>query len=124
MLTNVNNLRNADGSQILAVKRALHLSAVPSSVVCRELEQDKVVRFCKSCVLEQNPGSMYVCGCPGTGKSLTMEQVKSLSVEWAEEVRESALAPVQRLLTISLDSHTIFLKPQLLQNNIASPERE
>jgi cell division control protein 6 len=60
------------------VKKALHLSAI---------EQEKVISFCKSSILQQVPGSMYVCGCPGTGKSLTMEQVKLLSVSWAAEVR-------------------------------------
>jgi len=69
------------------VKKALHLSAIPPSVLCRDVEQEKVIGFCKSSILQQVPGSMYVCGCPGTGKSLTMEQVKVLSVSWAAEVR-------------------------------------
>ena len=69
------------------MKKALHLSAVPSSVLCRDIEQEKVISFCKSSIVQQVPGSMYVCGCPGTGKSLAMEQVKLLTVTWAAEVR-------------------------------------
>lgn len=80
-------LHFAEGAHIQAVKKALHLSAIPSSVLCRDVEQEKVIGFCKSSIIQQVPGSMYVCGCPGTGKSLTMEQVKLLSVSWAAEVR-------------------------------------
>jgi cell division control protein 6 len=71
---------------MMALKTALHLSAVPSSILCREMEQEKVIRFCKTAVLEQRPGSMYVCGRPGTGKSLIMEKVKILCTDWTKEV--------------------------------------
>lgn len=86
MPTNKVILCFAESSHILAVKKALHLSAIPSSVLCRDVEQAKVIEFCKSSIVQQVPGSIYVCGCPGTGKSLTMEQVKLLSVSWAAEV--------------------------------------
>lgn len=75
-----------DSSQILAVKAALHLSAVPTTVICREEELKKVFEFCKMCIEKKKVGSMYVCGCPGTGKSLLLEKVKFLSIEWAKEV--------------------------------------
>lgn len=75
-----------DSSQILAVKAALHLSAVPTTVICREEELKRVFEFCKMCIEKKKVGSMYVCGCPGTGKSLLLEKVKFLSIEWAKEV--------------------------------------
>ncbi|XP_057831585.2 cell division control protein 6 homolog B [Cryptomeria japonica] len=81
------NWNPTDSSHILAVKTALHLSEVPKSLICREEEQKKLFDFCKTCIEKEKVGSMYVCGCPGTGKSLLLEKVKSLSVEWAKEAR-------------------------------------
>ncbi|KAJ4830103.1 Cell division control protein 6 B [Turnera subulata] len=74
-----------DVEQISAVKEALHLSTAPSTVVCREDEQKRVFDFCKTCVEQEKAGSLYVCGCPGTGKSLSMEKVKQQLVDWARE---------------------------------------
>ncbi|GFZ13298.1 cell division control, Cdc6 [Actinidia rufa] len=71
--------------QLSAVKEALHVSTAPNTVVCREDEQKRVLEFCKRCVEQEKAGSLYVCGCPGTGKSLSMESVKGSLVEWAEE---------------------------------------
>jgi len=75
-----------DGEQMKAVKLALHLSSKPSSVVCREEEQNVVLEFCKGCVEHKKAGSLYICGCPGTGKSLSMEKVKEQLLNWAKEV--------------------------------------
>ncbi|XP_059430718.1 cell division control protein 6 homolog B-like [Corylus avellana] len=74
-----------DAEQMRAVKEALHVSTAPSTVVCREEEQKRVLEFCKACVEQEKAGSLYVCGCPGTGKSLSMEKVKLLLVDWAKE---------------------------------------
>ncbi|RDY04317.1 Cell division control protein 6-like B, partial [Mucuna pruriens] len=74
-----------DGEQLKMVKLALHLSTAPSSAVCREEEQDVVLGFCKGCVEHQKAGSLYICGCPGTGKSLSMEKVKEQLLNWATE---------------------------------------
>lgn len=75
-----------DGEQTKKVKEALHVSTSPSVAVCREDEQKKVLDFCKACIEQDKAGSLYVCGCPGTGKSLSMEKVKRGLVDWAEEV--------------------------------------
>ncbi|XP_061340641.1 cell division control protein 6 homolog B-like [Gastrolobium bilobum] len=74
-----------DGEQLRMVKEALHLSTVPSTICCRDEEQDVVLRFCKRCIEHEKAGSLYVCGCPGTGKSLSMERVKELLMNWATE---------------------------------------
>lgn len=63
------------------------MSTVPSTVACRDDEQKRVLEFCKSCIEQEKAGGLYVCGCPGTGKSLSMEKVKQLLVNWAGEVR-------------------------------------
>jgi len=84
---------DADAEQMRAVKEALHVSTAPSTIVCREEEQRRVLEFCKACVEQEKAGSLYVCGCPGTGKSLSMEKVKQLLVDWAKEVRRKLTSP-------------------------------
>lgn len=69
-----------------SVKEVLHLSTAPSAIVCREEEQKSVLDFCKACVEQERAGSLYACGCPGTGKTLSMEKVKQLLVGWVKEV--------------------------------------
>ncbi|KAL0318747.1 UNVERIFIED_CONTAM: Cell division control protein 6B, partial [Sesamum angustifolium] len=75
-----------DVEQLRAVKEALHVSTAPTTVVCREDEQNRILDFCKKCVQQEKAGSLYVCGCPGTGKSLSMEKVKEIIVNWANEI--------------------------------------
>ncbi|EFJ26619.1 hypothetical protein SELMODRAFT_441834 [Selaginella moellendorffii] len=72
-------------AHILAAKTALHLSAVPEAILCRSEQIDRIIKFSKDCLLERRPGSLYVCGCPGTGKSLAMEKLKGLLSQWAVE---------------------------------------
>ncbi|GMN23808.1 hypothetical protein TIFTF001_000271 [Ficus carica] len=79
------NWNPRDAEQMRAVKEALHVSTAPTAVVCREEEQKKVLEFCKSCIEQEKAGSLYVCGCPGTGKSLSMGKVKQLLLDWAQE---------------------------------------
>ncbi|KAF6153542.1 hypothetical protein GIB67_027409 [Kingdonia uniflora] len=67
-----------DSEQMSAVKEAIHVSSVPPAIFCREEEQKRVFEFCKSCIEQQKGGSLYVCGCPGTGKTLSMDKVKQL----------------------------------------------
>ncbi|KAH7542267.1 hypothetical protein FEM48_Zijuj02G0055300 [Ziziphus jujuba var. spinosa] len=79
------NWNPRDAEQMRAVKEALHLSTSPPVVVCREEEQNKVLEFCKLCIKQEKAGSLYVCGCPGTGKTLSMEKVRRLLVDWTRE---------------------------------------
>ncbi|KAK4606151.1 hypothetical protein RGQ29_000424 [Quercus rubra] len=74
-----------DSEQMKAVKEAMHVSTAPPNIVCREGEQKRVLEFCQACVEQEKAGSLYVCGCPGTGKSLSMEKVKQLLFHWASE---------------------------------------
>lgn len=75
-----------DKEHLRAVKEALHVSTAPEIVRCREIEQNRILDFCKECVKEEKAGSLYVCGCPGTGKTLSMDRVKDSLVMWAKEV--------------------------------------
>jgi cell division control protein 6 len=69
-----------------AVKEALHVATVPSSeLVCRDNELRRVLELCKACVEQEKAGSLYVCGCPGTGKTLSINKIKDSLVCWADE---------------------------------------
>ena len=74
------------------------MSTAPSTIVCHEDEQNMVFEFCKSCIEHKKAGSIYICGCPGTGKSLSMEKVKELLVDWAGQVQYFGLITVFRLM--------------------------
>lgn len=69
-----------------AVKETLHVSKAPSTVVCREDEQRQIFEFVKGCIDQHKAGSLYICGCPGTGKSLSMEKVVQLVSDWSKQV--------------------------------------
>lgn len=72
--------------QLRVVNKELHASTTPETVVCREDEQNRILDFCKKCVKQEKAGSLFLCGCPGTGKSLSMAKVISMLVDWAKEV--------------------------------------
>ncbi|KAJ8749795.1 hypothetical protein K2173_012346 [Erythroxylum novogranatense] len=74
-----------DVEHLGAVKAALHVSTAPSTVLCCEDEQKKVFDFCKNCIEQGKAGSLYLCGLPGTGKSLSMEKVKQHLLNWSKE---------------------------------------
>ncbi|KAL3615630.1 AAA ATPase [Castilleja foliolosa] len=74
-----------DMEHLRAVKEAMHVSTTPKTVVCREDEQNRILDFCKRCIQQEKAGSLYMCGCPGTGKSLSMEKVKDILLNWANE---------------------------------------
>ncbi|XP_029124145.1 cell division control protein 6 homolog [Elaeis guineensis] len=75
-----------DPAQMQAVKEALHVATVPTNVACREDEQKRILEFCKACIEQEKAGSLYVCGSPGTGKSLSVDKVKDLLAVWSKEV--------------------------------------
>jgi len=78
---------HADPAQMRAVKEALHVATVPScELICRDNEQRRVFEFCKACVEQEKAGSLYICGCPGTGKTLSINKVKESLMRWADEV--------------------------------------
>ena len=63
------------------------MATVPSSeLVCRDNELRRVLEFCKASVEQEKAGSLYVCGCPGTGKTLSINKIKDSLVCWADEV--------------------------------------
>ncbi|KAL9238700.1 hypothetical protein vseg_013089 [Gypsophila vaccaria] len=103
-----------DAEQMRVVKEALHVSTPPCSVVCREEEAKKIVEFCKSSLENKRSGSLYVCGCPGTGKTMVMEKVKRTLFDWSVEINVHQPDFLYMNCTSLTKSSDIFTK--ILQN--------
>ncbi|KAJ4779446.1 Cell division control protein 6-like protein [Rhynchospora pubera] len=103
-----------DPAQMKAVKEALHVATVPSNVACRDTEQNIIFDFCKECFKKERSGSLYVCGCPGTGKTLSLQIVKSKLLTWSKEVGHDILDAVSINCTSLADTSEIFSK--ILEN--------
>ncbi|CAN7065440.1 unnamed protein product [Brassica oleracea var. botrytis] len=96
-----------DDDQMKAVKEALHVSKAPSTVVF-------------SCTEQKKAGSLYLCGCPGTGKSLSgcpgtgkslsMEKVRQQTQDWAKQEGLPCLETVSVNCTSLTKTIDIFSK--------------
>ncbi|EPS61527.1 hypothetical protein M569_13268, partial [Genlisea aurea] len=96
--------------QLRAVKEALHVSTRPKEFFCREEEQDRILNFCKKSLREDKAGSLYVCGCPGTGKSLCIDKVKDALISWVEEENIQQPDILSLNCTLVTDTSEIFRK--------------
>ncbi|XP_065877108.1 cell division control protein 6 homolog B-like [Euphorbia lathyris] len=110
ILINKPNWSPRDAGQISAVKEALHVSTAQAIVVCREDEQKRIFEFCKACIEEEKAGSLYVCGCPGTGKSLSMEKVKQNLIDWVKQEGLNAPDVLSINCTSLINTSEIFNK--------------
>ncbi|XP_052893672.1 origin recognition complex subunit 1 [Anopheles moucheti] len=65
-----------DGTNELALARErLHVSAIPSSLPCREKEYEEIYNFLEGKIFDGCGGCMYISGVPGTGKTATTTAV-------------------------------------------------
>ena len=64
-------LFHADVSQFHQARAALH-TGNPSHLLCREEQVDIMSKWLDKHLVEGKPGSMYVSGAPGTGKTATL----------------------------------------------------
>lgn len=87
-------------SKFQSVKQALH-TAIPDRLLAREAERDTIRSFLEEKVLQRRPGSLYISGAPGTGKTACFNCV-------LHEMKVPA-APVQPREAAGLDSCTINL---------------
>uniref|UniRef100_H3CLC8 Cell division control protein n=1 Tax=Tetraodon nigroviridis TaxID=99883 RepID=H3CLC8_TETNG len=55
-------------SKFQSVKQALH-TAIPDRLLSREAERESIRSFLEEKVLQRRPGSLYISGAPGTGKT-------------------------------------------------------
>lgn len=68
----------------------LHVSNTPECLPCREQQFEDIYTFIETNLVNQTGGCMYVCGVPGTGKTLTTRQVISCL---KESVGDNMLKP-------------------------------
>lgn len=59
-----------------AALEALNASNAPSVLKQRLVEFTQVMQFVTNCLTRPSGGSLYLCGCPGTGKTQTMARVQ------------------------------------------------
>ncbi|BAC03316.1 putative CDC6 [Oryza sativa (japonica cultivar-group)] len=107
-------------AQMQVVKEALHVATVPScGLVCRDDEQSRVLEFCKGCVEQERSGSLYVCGCPGTGKTLSINKVKESVARWADETGMETPDALSINCTSLAKTHEIFSTDKFLMQILA-----
>lgn len=66
---------DANKSELAISRKLLHVSAVPTTLPCREKEFDEIYSFLEVNVKDECSGCIYVSGVPGTGKTATTTQV-------------------------------------------------
>ncbi|KAF7988626.1 hypothetical protein HCN44_001199 [Aphidius gifuensis] len=70
-------LENIDKPKTLLqqARSQLHVSAVPSSLPCRDEEFNEIFGFLKNKLHDKSNGCYYISGVPGTGKTATVNEV-------------------------------------------------
>lgn len=68
------SLARQDGQQYSKVRRALH-SSHPNNLLCREKEVTEIRKFLQNHLLKGKPGSLYISGAPGTGKTACLTKI-------------------------------------------------
>jgi cell division control protein 6 len=58
----------------------------PKKLVGRQLEKQKLQHFLTEHVLQQQSGSMYISGCPGTGKTALVKEILDEMKETLDQV--------------------------------------
>lgn len=66
---------DANKSDLAIARKLLHVSAVPTTLPCREKEFEEIYSFLEVNLTEECSGCIYVSGVPGTGKTATTTQV-------------------------------------------------
>uniref|UniRef100_UPI0037E985FD cell division control protein 6 homolog n=1 Tax=Semicossyphus pulcher TaxID=241346 RepID=UPI0037E985FD len=102
----------AEKSRFLSVKQVLH-TAVPERLLSREAERASIKSFLEEKVLQRLPGSIYISGAPGTGKTACLNCV-------LQEMK-AELSSVQTVVVNCMSlrsSHAIF---RLLADKLRAP---
>lgn len=72
------NFSKIDNSSLSIYEKArikLHVANTPDCLPCRDKQFSDIFNFVETNLKNQTGGCMYVCGVPGTGKTLTVRQV-------------------------------------------------
>ncbi|KAM3623199.1 uncharacterized protein V6R79_008357 [Siganus canaliculatus] len=102
----------AERSRFQDLKQALH-TAIPERLLSREVERASIRSFLEEKVLQRLPGSLYISGAPGTGKTACLNCVL--------QDMKAELASVQTVVVNCMSlrsSHSIF---PLLADKLKAP---
>ncbi|XP_015769411.1 PREDICTED: origin recognition complex subunit 1-like isoform X2 [Acropora digitifera] len=109
------------GTPLELARKKLHVSAVPSSLPCRDKEFRDIYSFVEGKLLDGTGGCMYISGVPGTGKTATVHEVIRSIQECQEDLPEFQFVEVNGMkLTEPAQAYSTFLK--LLTGQKATPE--
>ncbi|PIK39954.1 putative origin recognition complex subunit 1 [Apostichopus japonicus] len=86
--------RKTPSKPLEQARARLHVSAVPSSLPCREDEFTDIFSFVKGHLIDKLWGCLYVSGVPGTGKTAT---VHAMLEELNTEVQEGEIPAFQTI---------------------------
>ncbi|XP_033097648.1 cell division control protein 6 homolog [Anneissia japonica] len=100
----VKNLFRNDGECYMKVKKALHTS-VPDRLLCRDKETSQIMSFLQAHIGKKKPGSLYISGAPGTGKTACLSHIIKLEKELINQCKVIFL----NCMTLKY-SHAIFSK--------------
>lgn len=79
-------VETVSNNPLAMARERLHVSAVPTSLPCREKEYNEIYNFVEGKIIDGCGGCMYVSGVPGTGKTATTTAViRSLQASAKDE---------------------------------------
>lgn len=109
------------GTPLELARKKLHVSAVPSSLPCRDKEFTDIYNFVEGKLLDGTGGCMYISGVPGTGKTATVHEVIRSIEEAQDDLPEFTFVEINGMkLTEPAQAYSTFLK--LLTGQKATPE--
>ncbi|EEH57580.1 uncharacterized protein MICPUCDRAFT_2525, partial [Micromonas pusilla CCMP1545] len=73
-----------DPGMVTQAKAVMHTSVAPGELKCREREHKEVMAAIHAALKHRKSSSMYVCGLPGTGKSLTVGEAEKAVRRWGD----------------------------------------
>jgi len=96
-------------SDLLSIQAQLHLSSAPEVIHGREKEHKKISSFLQQSISAKEGGALYLCGAPGTGKSLSVNRLLS----------NPAIVPPSAANTVYVNAMTLS-KPNSLYPKLLS----
>lgn len=72
-------------NETAAVKKSLH-GCLPSTMLCREEQLATLMGYLTSHLSNKEPGSLYISGAPGTGKTACISHILNNSTELLKPV--------------------------------------
>jgi Cdc6-like AAA superfamily ATPase len=114
------NTPRTPSSVFQAAKSAFRRCSTPAKLIGRTEEREAIEAFIQHHVLEARPGSLYISGCPGTGKTALLsevctnlaEKLKNVNLEYNNSGSSFSCADLYKL------HECLYLKSNLLGNSV------